>query len=318
MAKDTAHTEQVRKLEQKYLRKKRAEKWTDFRKKLPFRIGILLLTLIAAFTVWFMTKPRTVPVPADGLRVYFLDVGQGDAALLCTDSHSILIDGGESDYGEAIVQKLRTLGIERLDCVINSHPHSDHIGGLSAVLEQIPVGTLYLPDIPDTLILTGWSFSKILDIAAKKQIPVRTPFCHDTLSLGVAELEFLCADNSGFEDMNDCSLVCRVTCGERRFLFTGDLSETGEQAMLSAGFTLSADVLKVGHHGSSQSTTSDFLAAVLPEYAVISCGAGNDYGHPAQRTLTALHDAECIVYRTDIDHTIEIETDGREITAVTE
>ena len=134
------------------------------------------------------------------------------------------------------------------------------------------------------------------------------------LSLGAAELEFYSVENAAFEDLNDCSLVCRVTCGTKRFLFTGDLSEAGEQAMLSAGYNLAADVLKAGHHGSSHSTTPEFLAAVSPDYAAVSCGALNDYGHPAERTLRALHDAECAVYRTDLDGTILFETDGSGIT----
>ncbi len=310
------HSEQVRRMERQYRRKKRTSKLEDLHKNLPFWICALLLTATAVWLVWCTMKPQTAPVSAGGLRVYFLDVGQGDSALLCTDSHSILIDGGESEYGTAVVQMIRAAGVERLDCVINSHPHSDHIGGLTAVLEQIPVGAVYLPDMPESKLPTAWSFTNVLEIAAEKEIPVRTPACHETISLGAAELEFICTDNAGFEDMNDCSLVCSVICGSRRFLFTGDLSTAGELAMLAEGNVLSADVWKVGHHGSSQSATPDFLAAVSPKYAVISCGALNDYGHPAQRTMLALIDAGCSVYRTDIDHSVVFETDGQDISVI--
>ena len=243
-------------------------------------------------------------------EVTFINVGQGDSILVVADGHAMLIDAGEESSGSTVVRYLQRQGIEKLDYAVATHPHSDHIGGIAAVLEQIPVGALYLPETPQAWMPTGLSYTNVLDLAEEKQIPIVTPACHETLSLGAAELEFLCADDDSFADLNDCSLVCRVTCGERRFLFTGDLSAAGEQAMLSKGYALSADVLKVGHHGSSQSTTPDFLAAVSPDYAAISCGAMNDYGHPAPRILNVLRDAACAVYRTDFDHTILFETDG--------
>ena len=304
------HMDQIHRLERQYRRKKQMSKWELFRKRLPLLIVYLLLVAAALIAIHVMSKPRTAPVAANALRVYVLDVGQGDAALLCTDTHSVLIDGGEPDRGLAVVQMIKEAGVSRLDCIINSHPHADHIGGIAEVIEQIPVGALYLPEMPDALIPTVWSFTHVLDLAAEKQIPVRTPACHDVLPLGAAELEFLSVDNASFEDLNDCSLVCRVTCGTRRFLFTGDLSAAGEQAMLAAGYDLSADVLKVGHHGSAHSSAPDFLAAVSPEYAAISCGVMNDYGHPAERTLHALREFKCEIYRTDLDGTILFDTDG--------
>ena len=313
-----SHEDQIRRLEQKYRRKKRLSRREILRKRLPLYLVFLILILAAAGIVLFLTKPRTAPVPADTLRVFILDVGQGDAALLCTDTHSILIDGGEPDHGNAVVQMIKAAGVKRLDCIVNSHPHSDHIGGLSEVLEQIPAGALYLPEIPENLMPAVWSFTHILDIAAEKQISVRTPACHDTVQLGAAELEFLCTDNTQFEALNDCSLVCRVTCGKQTFLFTGDLGEAWEQAMLDAGLNLSADVLKAGHHGSSHSSSPAFLAAVRPEYAAVSCGALNDYGHPAEKTLRRMHDAGCKVYRTDLDGTVLFETDGSRITVTTD
>ena len=308
------HMEQIRRLERKYRRKKQLSAWERFRRALPLLMLYLLLTAAAVIGVWQLTKPRTKQASPAVLCVYVLDVGQGDAVLLRTGTHSILIDGGEPDQGNSVVQMIKASGAERLDCVINSHPHADHIGGLAAVLEQIPVGALYLPEIPENLLPTVWSYTHVLDLAAEKQIPVRTPACHETLPFGAAELEFLCTENTQFQELNDCSLVCRVTCGSRRFLFTGDLSEAGEQAMLQAGFELSADMLKAGHHGSSSASTEAFLAAVKPEYAAISCAALNDYGHPAEKTLRRLHETGCEVYRTDLDGSVLFETDGSSIT----
>lgn len=309
-----SHMEQVKRLERKYRRKKRKAAWAHFRRRLPLRILYLLLTAAAVTGVWLLTKPRTAPVPPETLRVLILDVGQGDAALLSTDTHHILIDAGDWDQGDAVVQTLKAAGVKQLDCVINSHPHADHIGGLPAVLEQIPVGALYMPQIPAPMLPTVWSFTHVLELAGEKQIPVRTPACHETLPLGPAELEFLCTENTQFEDMNDCSLVCRVTCGVKRFLFTGDLSAAGEQAMLDAGYALSADVLKAGHHGSSGASTPAFLAAVRPDYAAVSCGMQNDYGHPAEKTIRALRESGCTVFRTDLDGALLFETDGSSMT----
>lgn len=305
-------TKEQRELERKHLREKR----TLMQKALWKKLLLLLLAAAAMLGVWFLTKSRAVSLPAATLRVYFLDVGQGDAALLQTDSHSILIDGGESESGMDIVQMLRSLDIRRLDGIINSHPHSDHIGGIVDVLEQVPVDALYLPQTTDTQDSNAWAYENVLEIATEKQIPVYTPACCEKLSLGAAELEFLLVNAAESVDLNDSSLVCRVTCGERRFLFTGDLGASGEEALLNAGYALSADVLKVGHHGSGASTTPDFLAAVSPDYAVISCGARNDYGHPAQRVLDVLREMNCAIYRTDIDHTVLFETDGERISVM--
>ena len=165
------HQNQIRRVERRYRRAKQISKWDIFRQRLPFLIVYVILVAAALIAIEVTSKQRIMPVSPGALRIYQMDVGQGDAALLCTDTHSILIDGGEPDRGNAVVQMIREAGISRLDCVINSHPHADHIGGIAAVLEQIPVGALYLPEIPDALIPTGWSFSHVLELAAEKQIP---------------------------------------------------------------------------------------------------------------------------------------------------
>lgn len=309
------HQTQIRNLERKYRRMKRQTQWEQKRQKLPQIFVTVLLIAAAVIAVWLLTKPCALDVP-EALRVYVLDVGQGDSVLVQTETHSVLIDAGETDQGANIVQMLKALGVKRLDCVINSHPHADHIGGLPVLLEEIPVRALYMPEIPTTLTPTGYTFERVLEIAADKQIPLYTPECGETLPLGTANLTFLSVDNTQFDDLNDCSLGCRVECGMQRFFFAGDLESDGESAFLEADLITPVTVLKVSHHGSSSSTTQRFLDAAKPQLAFISCGAMNDYGHPTAQTLRALNAIGCTVYRTDLDGTVLFATDGTAMTVV--
>lgn len=310
-----SHRAQIRNPERKYRRMKRQSKWEQVRKQLPqyLIMAAVLAALLAA--VWAITNPRPLPVPT-ALRVYALDVGQGDAVLLQTETHNILLDAGETDQGARIVQMLHALGVRHLDCVINSHPHADHLGGLPFVLEHIPADALYLPEIPDKLMPTGYSFEQVLSLAETQNIPVHTPECGETLSLGTAALTFFSVENTQFEGLNDCSLGVRADCGTQRFFFAGDLEAAGEAAFLAAGLIEPVTVLKVSHHGSSTSCSQDFLAAAKPMLAVISCGAMNDYGHPTQQTLRALNGIDCTVFRTDLDGTVLFATDGARIDVV--
>ena len=228
----------------------------------------------------------------------------------------MLIDAGDYEQGFPVVQMLKALGVRKLDAAVCSHPHADHLGGLADVLEHIPTKELYMPDIPDTLVPTAYPFTRLLETAENKSTALRNPACHDTLELGGAALEFLCTDNTAFEDLNDCSLGCRITCGTVSFLLAGDLEHTGEEAMLNAGLIEPVSVLKVSHHGSSHATSDAFLQAAKPEYAVISVGAMNDYGHPAAKLLNRLAAAGCTIYRTDLDGSIMFAADGKKLRAV--
>lgn len=310
-----SHRAQIRDTERKYRRLKRQTQREQMRKQLPQYIIMALVIAAALAAVLVMTKPRPLSVPT-ALRVYVLDVGQGDAVLLQTETHSVLIDAGETDQGAHIVQMLHALGVRRLDCIINSHPHTDHLGGLPFVLEHIPVDALYLPEIPDALMPTGYSFERVLELAEEQQIPLHTPKCGETLSLGTAALTLIRTENAQFENLNDCSLGVYAECGTQRFFFAGDLESAGEAAFLAADLIEPVTVLKVSHHGSSTSTTQAFLDTANPMLAVISCGAMNDYGHPTQQTLRALNAIGCTVFRTDLDGTVLFATDGTLINVV--
>ena len=307
----------LRQVRRKYGRQRRKERAKQRFGNLPLRIGLLVLAAATAVAVWFATQPKPVKDLPDRLRVFIFDVGQGDAALIQTPEHAVLMDAGEAEQGYPLVHKLKSLGVRKLDAAICSHPHEDHMGGMETVLQCIPTETLYLPQIPDELVPTTVSFSRMLETAQTKHTAVRTPACRDSLALGDTELTFLSTDNNAFEALNNCSLGCRITCGTASFFFAGDLEEDGENAMLQAGLLEPVTVLKVSHHGSSTSSSQAFLDAVKPQYAAISVASMNDYGHPTQKILNRLAAIPCTIYRTDLDDTIAFATDGTGIHVVT-
>ena len=278
-------------------------------------LPIALLTAAAAglLALLLFLHPHSLPRDPDCLQIWFLDVGQGDAALLTQGSHAVLIDAGEPDQGARICQMLRQIGVTRLDFAVNSHPHSDHLGGLRTVLTHIPAPAVYLPQFPDALTPTAQFFADFLDFTAQQQIPVIAPACGSSVPIGEAALTFLCADNSGYDGLNDCSLCCLVTYGQQRFFFGGDLEDAGESALLEAGLIPDITLLKLSHHGSSSSSGEAFLAAAHPAYAVVSCGADNSYGHPSEKTLHRLAEAGCAVWRTDLDGTVCVTADGSQL-----
>lgn len=243
---------------------------------------------------------------ADRLTVRFIDVGQGDCALLTCGGETLLIDGGPSEASSKLYSILKSLGISRLDYIVCSHSDEDHCGGISGALNFASCGTFFCSVTEhDTR-----AFASVLRYLG--QVPVTVPAVGDGFSLGAAQVTFV-GPVQRTRDTNEGSLVCRVDLGEVSFLFTGDAGEESEEAMLAAGAHLDADVLKVGHHGSAGSSTSRFLAAVSPDYAVISVGAGNSYGHPTDEALARLGATGATVLRTDELGSVVAVTDGRDV-----
>ena len=243
------------------------------------------------------------------LDVHFLDVGQGDAALVVCDGEAMLIDGGSAAASQFLYSYLKG-EVEELAVVVATHPHDDHIGGLAAVLNAVPVGVIYSP-------VKDWNniaWSNVAKYARAQGIPVVVPGEGDVIALGGATVTVLhCWPDAWAE--NDMSIVLRVDYRQTSFLFTGDAEEMSEQMMLTDGVPLKSDVLKVAHHGSRRSSTPDFIRAVDPAWAVISCGAGNDFGHPSDRVLQTLSGSK--VLRTDEVGTITFHSDGAALTVST-
>lgn len=258
----------------------------------------------------------TAVIPEGSTSVYFIDVGQGDCELIRTpDGQNILIDAGTNATGDKLVQYLEQLGVEQIDTLIATHPHEDHIGGMDEVVNAFPIGDVYLPKVADSQTPTTRTYERLLDAIADKGLSI-TPGRGGMTILdddGI-KLEFLAPNADSYADLNSYSIVAKLTCGQKSFLFTGDAESDSEEEMLHAGYDLRSDVLKCGHHGSSTSTSAAFLQAVQPTYAVISCGVDNDYGHPHRETLDKLNDAGVQIYRTDEQDTILAVCDGTDVT----
>lgn len=242
------------------------------------------------------------------LTVTWLDVGQGDAAVIQCDGQSMLIDGGKPEKSSYIYAWLQQHGLSYLDVIVATHVDADHIGGLSGALNYASVGTAYCPETTGTT-ETFQSFVKYLAQQGKQ---ITVPTAGETFALGGAQVQILGPLHSA-EDSNDNSIVLKVSFGATSFLFTGDAERAEEQDLLNAGVNLQSTVLKVGHHGSDTSTSYPFLRAVTPQYAVISVGAGNSYGHPTEAVLSRLRDAGVTTFRTDMQGEITAVSDGQTV-----
>lgn len=274
--------------------------------------GILALLLALCLLLTACAPASTsvsVPVESTGLTVYYLDVGQADAAVLLCDGQVMMIDGGNAGDSDFIYAWLERKGIDEIDVMVCSHSHEDHVGGLSGALNYARVTTAYAPvDDADTKVFQ--SFVHYLD---EQDVSITIPEAGDTFALGGAQVEFL-GPVEDYDDPNNTSLVLRVTYGEVSFLFTGDMETKSEQDMLDTYWDLSATVLKVAHHGSDTSSCEEFLQEVDPDYAVISVGTDNEYGHPMPVVLERLAAQGVPVYRTDELGTICCTSDGKTVT----
>lgn len=245
---------------------------------------------------------------AGTLTVTWLDVGQGDAAVIQCGGQSMLIDGGKPEKSSYIYAWLQQHGLSYLDVIVATHVDADHIGGLSGALNYASVGTAYCPETTGTT-ETFQSFVKYL---AQRGKQITVPTAGETFALGGAQIQILGPLHRA-EDSNDNSIVLKVSFGATSFLFTGDAERAEEQDLLNSGVNLQSTVLKVGHHGSDTSTSYPFLRAVAPQYAVISVGAGNSYGHPTEAVLSRLRDAGVTTFRTDMRGEITAVSDGQTI-----
>ena len=252
----------------------------------------------------------TVDAP---LEVHFIDVGQALSVLVECDGQFMLYDGGNVDDVSLVVSYLQSQGVEQLEYVFCSHAHEDHVGGLAAALAYFPACHVYSPVTE----ASTKCFKDFVKYTQQQNLQVEVPTAGTQWALGSATVTML-GPVAQYDDTNDTSIVLRIDYGATSFLLTGDMEADAERDLVNSGANLKADVLQVGHHGSSTSTSYVFLNAVLPEMGIISCGVNNKYGHPHEETLSILRDAGVDVYRTDLLGTITVSSDGRNYTVATE
>ncbi len=256
--------------------------------------------------------------PEGSLRVDIIDVGQGESILITTSEKSVLIDAGENDMGDEVIEHLEKRGIEKLDLAIGTHAHSDHIGGMDTVLAAIPTDEFWLGSMPDDLIPSTKTYLDVLEQVDVSGIIYDEPPVGTRYDLGSGGVLTVLGPQGKPEDLNNCSLVCRVDFGEISFLFSGDAEQPEEQAILASGVDLDVDVMTMGHHGSSTSSSSAYFKAASPTYAAISVGSGNSYGHPHRETIKRLKNADVTYRRTDVNGTITFITNGNIVDYSTE
>lgn len=259
-----------------------------------------------------LTGRNTTVTTADGeISVHYINVEQGDCELIVAEDTRVLIDTGEAIFSNRVINYISSLGIRRLDYVIASHPHEDHIGGMADVLEKFTVGKVIMPEIPNSILPMTRNFERMLDVISRKKIDAEYSRTGTIIPLGNgAELQILAPVHDDYSDLNNFSIVCRLVHGENSFLFTGDIERAAENDILNSGEYIRSDVLKVGHHGSTSSSTADFIEAVSPKYAVICVGKDNSYGHPKQAVIDRLTKYGAVILTTMESGNIVFVSDG--------
>lgn len=238
--------------------------------------------------------------------VSFIDVGQADSVLIRNGNYNMLIDAGNNEDGEKLVNYFKSLGIEEFTYVFATHPHEDHIGGMDDIINNFKIDNYYMSN----KLSTTKTFTDVLDALDGRNLKYTVPNKGDTLKLGDANIKVIYPGDDK-SNINDSSIVLKMTYGKNSFLLTGDATSNVERKIYNED--IKSDVLKVAHHGSSYSSTDVFLDRVKPYYAVISVGKNNIYNHPSNKTLEKLNKRNIKVYRTDLDGTIVFTSDGENL-----
>lgn len=271
-------------------------------------ISFSLLFLFGCSLEDTATETAKVFASEDKLKVHFLDVGQGDSIFIeLPNKETMLIDAGEYMYSPGIQNYIEKQGYSKINYIVGTHPHSDHVGGLADIIKNFDFGKIYLPNA----VSTTPTYVKLLEaIKSKGKKITRAQNGITVINDGRLNAKILGPVGESYENLNNYSVVIKLTYGENSFLLTGDMETLAEKELTD---NLKADVLKAGHHGSNTSTSENFLKKVSPKYAVISCGKNNDYGHPHEKLIERLKNHSVKIYRTDLNGTVTFTSDGKNI-----
>ena len=246
---------------------------------------------------------------SENIKIHYIDVGQGDSILIQCGEHNMLIDAGTNSSEEDLISYLDSLNIQKFDYLVGTHTHEDHIGGMDKIVKKYDFDSILFPKTTSNT----KTFENFVTEVKNKNKKLTAPDTTKTYILGDATFEILSPLKDEYEDQNNYSIVIKLKYKDTSFLFTGDAEKLVEEDILDTNKDISADVIKIGHHGSSTSTSEEFLKKVNPKYAVISLGKDNSYGHPHKETIELLENYNIKTYRTDELGTIICTSDGKNI-----
>lgn len=276
-------------------------------------LSIIVFVLFSYIVKDYDSKKESFCVSDYSFSVSFIDVGQGDCELIYCNGKSVLVDGGEAVYSSTVVKYLSDNSISSVDYYILTHPHSDHIGAAAGIINSIKCEYVVMTDFSDDNMPTTNVFERTLDAIDENECKLVTVEAGDNIEVGEMKLQIL-SPQTQTSDYNDMSIVFKAVYRNTSVLFTGDATKTIENELLTDNIDVSADVLKVAHHGSKTSNSKDFISAVASDIAVISCGSNNQYSHPHKEVLNTLQKDDIEVYRTDISGTVVYYGDGIDMT----
>lgn len=271
--------------------------------------SIFILVILSLFLLKGLLKNKSTSINTNEIKVHFIDVGQGDAILVQVNNKNLLIDSGSKSEKNKLIEYLDSINIPQFDYIIATHPHEDHIGNMSYIINNYKIINFYSPKVQNNTT----AFENMAESLSRKNIKIKILKANiNNINLGENTLvEVLSPNLDSYDNLNNYSPIIKISYGNNSFLFTGDAEESVEGEVLTQYFNLKSDVLKIGHHGSSTSTGKNFLDKVNPKIAIISVGKENSYGHPTKETLEKIKDTT--VYRTDINGSIIITSDGKSL-----
>lgn len=283
--------------------------------------AIVAVLIVAAAAVWFYFNPvGDNTVKNSGFKLTAVDIGQGDSIFIQCGGKNMLVDSGPVEGKDDLIEFLQSKNIKKLDYVLVTHQHADHIGGMPEVLKNFDVDQFIMYELPEQMVPTSKAYKKLLNSLLDHDITVKAAndMVGESFMLGDAKITVLGPIDGDTDNLNNLSVVTRVEYGDTAFILSGDAEKSEEKDIIKSGANLSADVYKVGHHGSKTSSTGKYLEAINPKYALISAGNDNSYNHPSEKTLEKLSEREIEYYITKEDGDITVTSDGTNIKVETE